>query len=426
MITVFLSPRAVLATLVAVSCVLSFGRAMAGELLADASPAEAFPRWSLGGYGTLGLAHSNDNMADFTANALTPGSVGHSHEWSAAVDSRVGLQLGLALNSSWSAVVQLVSERTLENGYTPVVEWANIKYQATPDLSVRLGRIALPLFLAGDYRKAGYALPWVRPPVELYGAIPISNSNGVDASYRWSAGDVHNLTQVFFGRTDLSLSPTARAKAHAMIGLSNTTSTGALTVRASVMTTELSVDIGRDLFDALRFFGPRGAALAERFELNAKRTDVAAAGFNYDPGAWFFMGEIGRLNARSFLGDKTAGYLSAGYRHGDLTPYVSYAASRANSATTSAGLDLGALPPPLAAVGGQLNAGLNQLLAAIPRQHSLSAGVRWDLRANYALKLQADRVTPRQGSNGTFINVQPGFRSGRPVTVLSAAVDFVF
>jgi hypothetical protein len=426
MITVFLSPRAIMATFVAVSCALGCGRALAGELLADAPSDDAFPRWSFGGYGTLGVAHSSENMADFTANALNPGSVGHSHEWSATVDSRLGVQLGLALDSSWSAVLQLVSERTLENGYAPEVEWANIKYQATPDLSVRLGRIALPLFLAGDYRKAGYALPWVRPPVELYGAIPISNSDGVDASYRWSAGDAHNVTQVFFGRTDLSLSPGTRAKAHAITGLSNTTTAGALTVRASVMTTELSVGIGRDLFDGLRLFGPQGAALAGRFELSAKRTDVAAAGFNYDPGAWFLMGEIGRLNARSFLGDKTAGYLSAGYRHGDLTPYVSYAASRANSTTTSAGLDLGALPPPLAAAGAQLNAGLNQLLATIPRQHSVSAGLRWDLRANYALKLQADRVTPQPGSNGTFINVQPGFRSGQPVTVLSAAVDFVF
>jgi hypothetical protein len=431
MTTVFLSPRAVLAALVGLNCLLGCRLAFADDSfadkpLADKSSSDILPRWSFCGYGTFGVAHSNDNMADFTANALTPGGVGHSHEWSATVDSRVGVQLGLALDSRWSAVVQLVSERTLENGYAPVVEWANIKYQATPDLSVRLGRIALPLFLAGDYRKAGYALPWVRPPVELYGAIPISNSDGVDASYRWSADGVHNVTQAFFGRTDLSLSPTTRAKARAITGLSNTTTAGALTVRASAMTTELSVDIGRELFDALRGFGPQGAALAGRFELKAKRTDVAALGFNYDPGAWFLMGEIGRLNARSFLGDKTAGYLSAGYRHGDLTPYVSYAASRANSATTSAGLDLGALPPPLAAPGAQINAGLNQLLAAIPRQHTLSAGVRWDLRANYALKLQVDRLTPQLGSNGTFINVQPGFRSGQPVTVLSAAVDFVF
>jgi hypothetical protein len=409
--------RASMATMMMLGCCM----AEAGELSSGETP-----RWTFGGFGTLGVAHSSDDQADFTANALNPGSAGYSHEWSAGVDSRLGTQVNVDLNSSWSAVLQLVAERTLRNGYAPVVEWANIQYRVTPDLSVRAGRIALPLFLAGDYRKAGYALPWVRPSVELYDTIPISNSDGIDASYRWRAGDANNVTQVFFGRTDLSLTPASRAKARALAGLSNTTTSGALTVRASVMTTELSVDIARELFDGLRQFGPQGVALAGRYDIDAKRAEVAAIGFSYDPGAWFAMGEIGRMNARSFLGDKTAAYLSAGYRHGDLTPYIGYSASRANTPTSVAGLDLAALPPQMAAAGAQLNAGLNLLLATIPEQRSISAGVRWDFAPNYALKLQYDRITPKQGSNGTFINVQPGFRSGQPIAVLSAALDFVF
>ncbi|NGZ83656.1 porin [Duganella aceris] len=387
---------------------------------------DASPRWSFGGYGTLGVVHSSEDGADFTANVVNPGDAGHSRAWSPAVDSRIGMQLGVQLDSQWSAVVQLVSERRLQGGYKPQFEWANIKYQATPDLSVRLGRIALPMFLTGDYRKAGYALPWVRPPVELYGAIPISNSDGVDASYRWRAGDANNVTQVFFGRTDISISSTARAQARSLTGLSNITTAGALTLRASFLTTVLSVGLARELFDGLRMFGPQGAALAERYEVNAKRADVGSLGFNYDPGEWFFMGEIGRMNARSYLGDKTAAYLSAGYRVHDFTPYLAYSAVRANTAIHVDGLDLAALPPQLAVPAAQLNAGLNQLLATISHQRSITAGVRWDLHPNYALKLQYDRITPQRGSNGTFINVQPEFRSGRPVTVLSAALDFVF
>jgi predicted porin len=192
------------------------------------------------------------------------------------------------------------------------------------------------------------------------------------------------------------------------------------------MTTELSVDIARELFDGMALFGPQGVALTERYDVRAKRADVVTIGFNYDPGAWFLMGEIGRMNARSYLGDKTVAYLSAGYRYGDITPYVGYAVSHANTETSSAGLSLGQLPPSLAAAGAQLNAGLNELLATIPRQRSVTVGARWDWRSNYALKLQYDRLTPQQGSNGTFINVLPGFRSGRPVGVFSAALDFVF
>lgn len=387
---------------------------------------EDAPSVSIGGFGTLGVVHSNSKQADFTANALNPGDAGASRAWSAAVDSRLGVQMALNVDSKWSAVLQLVSERTLRDGYAPVVEWANVKYQATPDLSVRVGRIALPLFLTGDYRKAGYALPWVRPPVEPYGAIPLSNSDGVDVNYRWQIGDVHNVTQVSFGRADMSLAPDARALARGLTGVSNTATAGALTVRASLLTAELSVDIARPLFDGLRGFGVQGHSLVERYDLSSKRAYVASLGFNYDPGQWFAMGEIGRMNSRSYLGDKTAAYLGAGRRFGDLMPYAVYSVSHANMETRVDGVDVSGLPAIQAAAGVQLNTGLNQLLAAIPRQYSITAGVRWDLYPNYALKLQYDRITPQHGSTGTFINVQPGFQSGRPITVLSAALDFVF
>jgi hypothetical protein len=43
-----------------------------------------------------------------------------------------------------------------------------------------------------------------------------------------------------------------------------------------------------------------------------------------------------------------------------------------------------------------------------------------------ALKLQYDRVTPRDGSRGSLINLEPGFQSDRAVNVTSAVLDFVF
>jgi hypothetical protein len=414
-------PRACPAAVLMLSCCA----ALAGEPAA-ATDDGAGARWTFGGFGTLGVARSNGDQADFTANDLSPGAVGYSHRWSATVDSRAGVQAGVDLNRDWSAVLQLVSERTLRDHYAPMVEWAYVQYRATPDLTLRAGRITLPLFLTGDYRKAGYALPWVRPPVELYGAIPLSSSDGVDASYRWQAGDAYNITQLFYGRTDIPVTPGARAQAYGLAGASVTSTSGALTLRASALHAHLSVDIARPLFDGLRSYGAQGDALADQYELDAKAAMVATLGFNYDPGRWFAMGEIARLNTNSHLGDKTVAYLSAGYRWRELTPYVTYAVSRPNVPNSVPGLDLDGLPAQRAAAGAQLNGGLNQLLAAIPRQYTVSAGLRWDLRSGYALKLQYDRILPQQGSTGTFMNVQPGFRAGQPVTLFSAALDFVF
>lgn len=417
-------PASVTAT--AAMLMLSCCAALAGEPVTVANVDEDAPRWTFGGFGTLGVARSNGDQADFTANYLSPGAVGYSRQWSATVDSRAGVQAGMHFNRGWSAVVQLVVERTLRNGYAPAVEWAYVQYRATPDLSLRAGRITLPLFLAGDYRKAGYALPWVRPPVELYGAIPLSSSDGADLSYRWQTGAANHVTQFFYGRTDIPATPDVRAQAHGLTGVSHTATAGALTLRASVLRADLSVDLARPLFDGLRQFDGQGEALADQYALDPKHAYVATLGFNYDPGRWFAMGEIARMNAHSYLGDKTAAYLSAGYRYRDLTPYVIYAVSRPNVPNSVAGLDLAGQPAQRMAAGAQLNGGLNQLLAAIARQNTVSAGARWDFHAGYALKLQYDRILPQYGSSGTFINVQPGFRAGQPVSLFSAAVDFVF
>ena len=341
--------------------------------------------------------------------------------------SATALKVSVAITPRWSAVLQVISERNLQNSYRPVVEWANINYQATPELNLRLGRIALTIYLAGDYRKAGYALPWVRPPVEVYGSLPVANSDGIDASYRWQAGAANNLTQVFYGHTSVQTDDSGkRARARQLMGLSNTTTYGAFTVRASALTAELTVDLVRPLFDAFRQFGPQGAVIAERYDADHKRVGIANIGVSYDNGEWFVQAEGSRMNARSFLGDKSSMYASGGYRLGDWTPYATYGRVVANVPIHSDGLDASRLPAQAGASAAYLNAQLNGLLGRIAVQHSVSSGVRWDFLPDYALKLQYDRLRPTGGSSGTRINVQPGFRSGRPVHVVSFALDFVF
>lgn len=393
---------------------------------ARADGGEDGPEWTFGGFGSVGLVHSSERQADYTANVLNPGDAGFSRRWSPNVDSRLGGQIAVDLDDRWSAVLQVVAERSLTASYRPQVEWANVSYQATPDLKVRVGRIALPIFLVGDARKASYALPWVRPPVEMYAGIPVSNSDGIDASYRWRVGGFNNVTQVFYGHTRIKTSDSSEARANALSGLSNTLTSNALTLRASVLTTSLSLDLARPLFDAFRQFGAQGVALADHYDVKAKRGTAGSVGLSYDPGAWFVMTEISRFNAHSFVGDKTAWYASAGYRLGDVTPYATYASTKSNRPTVDAGLPLAGLPAPLAGAARQLNAGLALLLDAVPVQHTVSLGARWDLAPGRALTLQYDRLLPQGGSNGTLRNVQPGFRSGVPAHVVSAMLDFVF
>ncbi|GAB3382387.1 hypothetical protein [Massilia agri] len=398
--------------------------ALASEAMVDPA-ADKGPAWKFSGFGTLGAVHADTRDADYTSTVMHATGAGRSAPWSVEVDSRLGAQLDVS-QGRWSAVLQLVSEQDLEGSYRPRLEWANVKYQASPDLAIRLGRIALPVFLAADYRKVGYTLPWVRTPVEVYGSLPISSSDGIDATWRWSGGATRHATQAFWGHTNTRLYEDRRLHARAIAGLSHSIERGALSARVSALTGNLTTDIGNELFTALRAFGPQGETLAARYAIENKRVSMVSMGANYDPGAWFLSAEIGRSHTDSLLGRTTALYAGGGYRFDSLTPYAGYARVRAHGATSDAGLQLAGLPPQVQAAGAFVNLALNTYLATVPQQSTISAGLRWDAASNIALKAQYDRISPGAGSRGTLINPSHAFRPDRTVHVVSVALDFVF
>jgi hypothetical protein len=401
------------------------GLACAGTARADAGSAR-LPDWRVSGFGTIGVAHASEREADYTSSVMKATGTGATRSWSTDVDSRLGVQLDTTFARRWSAVLQVVSEQGLDNSYRPRIEWANVKYQATPELALRAGRIALPVFLMADYRKVGYAYPWLRPPVEGYNVMPVTSSDGVDATWRWGVGPVRNASQVFYGHSAVPLVEPLHLYARHGVGASNTTDWGALSVRVNVLRAEITSDIGQDLFDAFAAFGPAGQALSARYAMDHKRMTLVNVGASYDPGPWFVMAEANRTISHSFLGSTRTGYVSAGWRWNTLTPYATWARVQAVGATFDAGLPTAALPPALAPMATALNAGLNALLMRIPQQTSFAAGLRWDVRTNMALKVQVDRVTPHDGSTGTFINPTPRFVSERTSHVASVALDFVY
>lgn len=381
---------------------------------------------SLSGFGTLGTTHSSNKDGDYTTSVLKPNGAGITHAWSADVDTRFGLQLDLNLNRQWSAVLQMVSEQRLDNSYRPKVEWANIRYQVTPELGIRVGRIELPMYLTADYRKVGYAYPWVHPPVESYGVVPIASSDGVDATLRWDLGRVHNASQVLYGHDDVDLVAPLNAYARSVFGLTNTSDWGSLSVRLNVIRAEVTTNLGYQLFRAFNAFGPAGQALTDRYAVDHKAMSNRSIALNYDPGQWFVMTEASRTHTDSLLGSTHNVYLSGGWRWNSLTPYATYSRVRASGRTRDVGLPLDGLPVAYATSVTELNGGLNSLLATIQQQTSVSAGIRWDFHRNLAFKLQYDRVKPVDGSHGTLINTTPSFKSDRPFNVGSVTLDFVF
>ncbi|UUZ49610.1 hypothetical protein LP420_04955 [Massilia sp. B-10] len=240
----------------------------------------------------------------------------------------------------------------------------------------------------------------MRTPVEVYGGVPVTNSDGADLSYRWQHAGVKHVTQAFVGRTRVALTDTTSVKAHGIVGLTHTAELGPTTMRLSAFTAHIDTNIVRPLFDGFRQFGPGlSIAIADKYDVVDKRYTVLAAGINYDPGQWFLMAEGGTTNGHSFLARSRGLYVSSGYRAGDFTPYLSYSRVDARSPTTDPGLPLTGLPPPYAAAAAQLNGGLAVLLKSIPSQSSInSRACAGTSVPTWHSSFQYERVKTRDGS----------------------------
>ena len=386
------------------------------------------PPFAFSAFGTLGLAHSSETSADFTAAPSKPRGAGFTRSASAEVDSLLAAQLDAHLHPRVSAVVQVIAEQNYDHSFRPHVEWANVTFRVTPEFDLRLGRTVLPILMLTESRKVGYANPWVRPPVAVYSMVPFTNNDGIDASLRLPLVAATNTLRVAAGRSNPrfpSASGATTARVRESIVVSDTLEHGFGTLQVSYGRARVTIPAANVLFDAFRQFGPAGSAIAERYDVKDAPVTFAGVGASFDPGRWFTMGEWTRTRSDSVRGTKTAWYAGAGARFGKLTPYALYMRAKADN-LSDPGLPVAALPPARAQAGASLNAALNAALGAKPVQRTFSLGGRWDVSRNTALKLQFDNTRIGAGSSGTLGNIQPGFLPGGRLRVWSATIDFVF
>jgi hypothetical protein len=332
---------------------------------------------TLSGFGTLGVVHSAYEEADFTAAISQLDGVGYSRKWSATPDSDLGAQANIDLPDNLSGVVQVLSRYDAAGNYKPTLEWANLKYDFTPDLTVRIGRILLPTYEHADTRNVGYSLASVRVPVEITYASTATHSDGIDVLYQLRTGAFTQDLQLQWGTTIQDLPGLAFTSNRARIAMfSDTLRYG----DANLHLVYQESDISQNSVGRLRLTG---------------------VGFSYEPGPWFVSGDSNYTQS-SYFGKLLSWYVSAGMRFGRFTPYAFNSTMRQESVGTSALISLG-------------------------NQHTVAAGVRWDFAKNLDFKLQLDQVTlDSLDDPAAFANLQPGARVGDKAHVISLTLDFLF
>lgn len=408
--------------------------AMPLALAQTAAQAQEYPAWSFKGYGTAALTASNTDQAQFARPNQASGA---SRRPVTGVDSNLGLQGGVQANEWLSATVQALVRKDGDEGFEPELAWAFVKAKLGEHLSVRVGRIGLPVFMISDYRNVGYANTLLRPPGEVYSQVSFDNVDGIDATYRHSVGSFDLSAQLALGRTRAELSSGANSVVHIdakqIVALNLVAERGPLTLRFGHASSQISVTDSTGLnsvINGLRAVGagfrfPALGQLADSLQVIDKKGTFTSVGLMLDHNDIVLQSEYARRRLDAYTAPTNSWYAMAGYRFGKVLPYVSHAklsvAGRVRNTVPQA------CPPGFPAVCTptlrQLSAGVDALVNQQGEQSTDTIGVRWDFHRAAAVKLQLDRVRPKNGIV-SMIAPAPGFRG--PVTVGAVAVDFVF
>lgn len=340
-------------------------------------------------------------------------------------DTLLALQVSKQVNDSTTATGQLVSRGT--DDFKTEAAWAFISFQATPDLTARMGRLRIPFFYYSEFLEVGYAYNWVRLPSDIYN-IPFSSFDGVDFTQRFSIGSLDNSFQINYGRLNDELNifeEDYQSDLKNMAGISLNSTYGDWGFRIAGQRTEMTLDTAVDMnyvgavqaatiaqlthnaspspesgaallaaaeslaeaevnFSKQRRIdqGQTGAILLaqamgldvdaqEEFALDGHTADFYSAALTFDNGNYSFIGEVTAIEYESgLLVDNRAWLASMAKRFGETITHLTYSTSR----------DI-------------LNSGdsgkLQEALNLQGEDESVTLGLRYDYDVNTALKFEA-------------------------------------
>lgn len=356
------------------------GILLAGGLLWAATlPARADydPTWSLQGFGTLGMARTTSDDVEFVRDLSQARGIGKG--WSGKIDSVVGVQANWRLRPEVEAVVQANSRYRYDRTFTPEIAWAYVKYDPKPSLSLRAGRLGTDFFMQADSRWVGYSFLTVRPVGDYFWYLPFYAIHGGDLVATAQLGESIVRGKLFYGqaqgripladqRWDVAGSP--------MTGGSLEFLRGPWHLRASYANIRFKEDL--PISPVLQATIGRSLAPQEAdfLAIRDTRTHYYALGAMYDRGPWQLQLQFNHIEQGSnALESSDGGYALAGYRVGEVTPYLGHSWIRSKIR--------GNPPTPVAAY---------VMSDSHSDQRTTFAGLRWDAMRNVALKAQWDAI----------------------------------
>jgi len=327
-------------------------------------------------------------------------------------DSLVGLHGDLTFNDQFSMSVEVAAKG--ENNWELDTELAYLKYQLNDNWFARAGRLRVPVFMYSENIEVGYDHVWIRLPLEVYALDPHTNYSGADVNYKGIIGGQTLGAQLYYGSLDDNFSGFYQAQTlryRQMIGANFTVSNDFVKLRAGYNEANLSWVPASGFAQALQAYATalQPTAVSD-FDFNGTKvayTDLGAI-FNYAnlqlQGEW-----IKQDSNSAGVAVQKAWYSTLSYRLGDVTPYIGYSALKTTDKNRRN-------------YSGTFGTNVNQILAAINQdQETYTAGLRYDIAQNTAIKFQVDNIKAVHNTAGLF-NVYPN----NDVRLYSATIDIVY
>lgn len=359
--------------------------AASGLLGSSLAHASSWEDLSINGFGTLGATYMGGEERTYGPKDGIDEGVSYKE------DTKIGVQARYQVTDKFSLAAQAKAEFINED-LKAKVSWAYGSYQFNDDLTVRAGRLATPVYMKSDSLDVGYTYPWVRPPVEVYGQVPIQSYEGLDVLYGLDLGDYKIDFQAYAGTVleqDFSyLGNESKVESDSVYGISATVPFKYGFVRAVHSYSDgLNIEVG------------------DFYKLEGLEGSFTAIGGQFSYGDATVMGEYALRDGPTVDGVSQLNgyYVTSAYQ---LTPVLQPHITYSNVEDKNS--------------GGE--------------QSSLTAGVRYDVYPGVSVKAEYTAVEA-EGYNGFYdasglvglgtVQMAPSLLEGDS-DVFSLAIDYVF
>lgn len=402
-------------------------------------PSESFAfTYSFSGFASFGAGHVSEPD-------LTFGD--YDDHWGVDTDTMVGLQFQTPLWERLGLTIQGISRGYSYDDhlsrYEPELDWLFLSYELTSNLRIRTGRLRMPHYLYSETLEVGYSYIWVRPPVDVYTPALESfrNFNGADITWYgdlslpYLSDTAEYELQLFTGVThgkflgnSVDVSPA--------VGFNILSNLRQLKLRYGFIALKASID-NEGLNQLIPLLNQASGALppladvAEGFSDDHEWYQYHGLGLIWDWHQWTLTAErYYILGSGSGLSNEARGwYISLHRPFGMLTPYLvagTYSNHLQNGASGALSRSFDLIPQGVDASLDQLRTAASTAIDVFKvKERTYTAGLRWDVLANTALKMEYQFFEFMENSTGHLL-LQDNAQKPKNASMISMVLDVVF